>query len=280
MTSQHAVGVAGADRARLPLDPLTADEIRQAVSILADDGRVTSPMRFVSVGLREPAKDEVASFGPGQAVVREACIVALDPREHMTYEALVSIKARSVLSWRPVPGARASITRAENAEFERLVRADSRFRAGLRRRGIHNPDQVVVEPWGIGTFSAEEDTGAGWSSTRTSSTPWASRSATSWSRPATLSRSRTRIRLSSGWRRWYAPAPAFVLQRLLFHADAEAVLQLVERCEAAAIEGLIPHAPERLPGRLVVAAQQACRLLHCLCFVLPGHRHLPFRWDR
>ena len=81
-------------------------------------------------------------------------------------------------------------------------------------------------------------------------------------------------------RRWYAPAPAFVLQRLLFHADAEAVLQLVERCEAAAIEGLIPNAPERLPGRLVVAAEQACRLLHCLCFVLPGHRHLPFRWDR
>src|SRR6516225_4680192 len=159
MTSQQAAGAASADAARHPLDPLNADEIRQAVSILADDARVTSPMRFVSVGLREPAKDEVASFGPGQAVVREACIVALDPREHITYEAVVSITARSVLSWRPVPGARAPITLAENAEFERLVRADPRFRAGLRRRGIHNPDQVVVEPWGIGTFTAAEDAG-------------------------------------------------------------------------------------------------------------------------
>ena len=159
MTSQQAAGAASADAARHPLDPLNAEEIRQAVSILADDARVTSPMRFVSVGLREPGKDEVASFGPGQAVAREACIVALDPREHMTYEAVVSITARSVLSWRPVPGARAPITLAENAEFERLVRADPRFRAGLRRRGIHNPDQVVVEPWGIGTFTAAEDAG-------------------------------------------------------------------------------------------------------------------------
>src|SRR6516162_7456769 len=159
MTSQQAAGAASADAARHPLDPLNAEEIRQAVSILSDDARVTSPMRFVSVGLREPGKDEVASFGPGQAVAREACIVALDPREHMTYEAVVSITARSVLSWRPVPGARAPITLAENAEFQRLVRADPRFRAGLRRRGIHNPDQVVVEPWGIGTFTAAEDAG-------------------------------------------------------------------------------------------------------------------------
>ena len=103
MTSQHAVGAASADAARHPLDPLNADEIGQAVSILAGDGRVSSALRFVSVGLREPSKGEVASFRPGQAFAREACIVALDPREHMTYEAVVSITAQSVLSWRPVP---------------------------------------------------------------------------------------------------------------------------------------------------------------------------------
>ena len=84
MTSQHAVRVAGADRARHPLDPLTADEIRQAVSILASDGRVSSALRFVSVGLREPSKGEIASFRPGQAVDRAAYIVAREPREHMT----------------------------------------------------------------------------------------------------------------------------------------------------------------------------------------------------
>src|SRR5499427_8420544 len=136
MTSRHAVGVESTDGARHPLDPLSADEIRQAVSILAGDGRVSPATRFVSVSLREPAKDEVASFRPGQAFGREAFIVVLEPQEHMTYEAVVSITARSVLSWRPVPGARAPVTLGEYDEFERVVRADERFRAGLRRRGI------------------------------------------------------------------------------------------------------------------------------------------------
>src|SRR5579871_3103404 len=159
MTSQHAAGAASADGARHPLDPLTGEEIRQAVGILAADGRVSPAMRFVSVGLHEPAKGEVASFRPGQEVARKAFIVALDPREHMTYEAVVSITAEAVLSWHPVPGARAPVTLGEYAECERLVRADPRFREGLLKRGIHQPDQVLVESGGIGTFSREEDAG-------------------------------------------------------------------------------------------------------------------------
>ncbi len=159
MTSQHAAGTASADGARHPLDPLTAEEIRQAAGILAADVRVSPALRFVSVGLHEPPKGEVASFRPGQQVAREAFIVARDPREHMTYEAVVSITAGAVLSWQPVPGVRAPVTLGEYAECERLVRADPRFREGLRKRGIHHPDQVLVESWGIGTFSREEDAG-------------------------------------------------------------------------------------------------------------------------
>jgi primary-amine oxidase len=168
MASQHVAGaggaqdapdVAGADGTRHALDPLTADEIRQAVSILARDERAGSAMRLVSVGLREPAKQEVASFGPGRPVDRVAFIVARDPREHMTYEAVVSLTAGAVLSWQPVPGAQTPVTLGEFAACERLVRADPRFRAGLERRGIHNPDQVLVESWGIGTFTREADAG-------------------------------------------------------------------------------------------------------------------------
>jgi len=126
--------------------------------VLTNDGRVSPAIRFVSVGLHEPPKSE-AALSPGQAPRREAFIVAVEPREHMTYEAVVSLTAGSVLAWRPVPGARAPITAGEYAASERLVRADPAFRDGLRRRGIHNPDQVLVESWGIGTFAREEDAG-------------------------------------------------------------------------------------------------------------------------
>jgi primary-amine oxidase len=156
MVSQQDAAQA-APTARHPLDPLSGQEIRRAVRILADDGRVTGAVRVVSVTLHEPPKSEIASARPGQPFRREAFIVAREPREHLTYEAVVSLAAGSVLSCRPVPGARAPVTLGEYAECERLVRADPRFRAGLRRRGISHPGQVLVEAWGIGTFAREQD---------------------------------------------------------------------------------------------------------------------------
>ncbi len=158
MVAQQPSGKA-ARPARRPLDPLTAGEIRQAVKIFTSDARSTPDMRFVSVSLHEPPKDEVGSAAAGRAFRREAFIVALDPRQHMTYEAVVSLTAGSVLDWRPVPGARAPVTLGEYERCEVLVRADQRFRDGLGRRGIRNPEQVLVEPWGIGTFTRPEDEG-------------------------------------------------------------------------------------------------------------------------
>jgi primary-amine oxidase len=145
--------------ARHPLDPLSAKEIRQVVKIIKEGGRSTPAMRFVSIGLHEPAKSVVEEFQPGQPIVREAFVVAIEPGEHLTYEGVVSLTDAAVVSWRPVPGARAPVTAGEYEEYQRVVKADERFREGLRRRGIEHPDQVLVEPWGIGTFAREEDAG-------------------------------------------------------------------------------------------------------------------------
>ena len=86
-------------------------------------------------------------------------MVVLEPREHTTYQAVVSLTSASVLSWRAVPGAYAPVTLGEYAECERLTRADPRVRSGLERRGITSPGRVLVEPWGIGGFTAPEDAG-------------------------------------------------------------------------------------------------------------------------
>ena len=161
----------GATRAaRHPLDPLDGAEITQAVGILRQERLVTPEARFVSLTLNEPPKDQVAfadpvgrpadySAPPASAPPREAFVVVLEPRQHTTYEAVVSLTAASVLSWRPVPGARAPVTLGEYAECERVTRADPRVHAGLERRGITSPGQVLVEPWGIGGFTAPEDAG-------------------------------------------------------------------------------------------------------------------------
>src|SRR5690606_12109590 len=41
---------------RHPLEPLSADEVQQAVDLLKSAGKVTPTTRFVSVSLREPNK--------------------------------------------------------------------------------------------------------------------------------------------------------------------------------------------------------------------------------
>src|SRR5690349_24082083 len=126
VSQQEMAGTARAGAAQHPLDPLSSDEISRAVAIFRADGRARPAMRFVAVSLREPAKEELASIRPGQPFRREAFIVALEPREHLTYEAVVSVTAGAVVSWRAVPGVRAPITPAEYAASERLVRADPR----------------------------------------------------------------------------------------------------------------------------------------------------------
>jgi primary-amine oxidase len=175
--SQGAAGGRNAGQIRHALDPLDADEIRRAVAILRRDRPVTPDARFVSVGLNEPAKDQIAFADPARdadagqppedgqaarraaAVPREAFIVLMEPRQHVLHEAVVSLAADSVVSWRSVPGASGPVTMWEYAECQRVAAADPRIQAGLERRGITNPDQVLFEPWGIGSYTADEEAG-------------------------------------------------------------------------------------------------------------------------
>ena len=61
-----------------PLDPLTADEVRQAAAILRRDRGVGASWRFASIELREPAKDTLPALEAGGAADREAVVVCWD----------------------------------------------------------------------------------------------------------------------------------------------------------------------------------------------------------
>ncbi len=170
MVSHHATkdsgsdGMAGKLPARHALDPLDAGEIARAVQILRQQRPVPTDARFVSVTLHEPPKDQVAfpaSEGrdPIAEVSREADVVLRDPRQRATFEAVVSLTACSVLSWRTIPGAQAPLTPGEIGDCAVVTMADARILAGLERRGIADPGRVRVEPWGIGAFSGPEEAG-------------------------------------------------------------------------------------------------------------------------
>jgi primary-amine oxidase len=67
-----------------PLEPLTSEEIRAAVSVLKEQRSLSALVRFVSVTLHEPKKSEVLAFQPGDPLVRRAFLVLLDKSEETT----------------------------------------------------------------------------------------------------------------------------------------------------------------------------------------------------
>ena len=142
-----------------PLDPLTAGEITAAVHLLRADRGLGDRHRFVTVALNEPPKEVVGAFETGDSIDRQAFIVVLDPDGGSTYEAMVSITAGEVRSWRAVPGVQPAITLEEYVACQETVKADPAFRAALERRGIENPDLVLAEAWSIGDFTSEEEKG-------------------------------------------------------------------------------------------------------------------------
>ena len=142
-----------------PLDPLTADEIADASSILKSERQLGARVRFETVVLREPDKDAVLDFRPGDFIPRSAFLVVLDNDTASTYEAVVSLDERRVVSWEHVPGVQPRVMYEEFVECEAMVRADPQFLAAIGKRGITDPSLVMVDSWSAGNYGYEEEEG-------------------------------------------------------------------------------------------------------------------------
>ena len=152
------------ERVSHPLDPLTTAELATAVAAMRSHPEVTERVRFVTIALDEPPKDEIAEFQPGSAIHRHATAVLLDPAAQTTLEARVDLTAEQVTEISVIPGVQPAITPEEFEQCERVVRADPGFQAALRERGVNDADLVTVEAWGIGTHApaAEQDKRLAW----------------------------------------------------------------------------------------------------------------------
>ncbi|MFE4198894.1 tyramine oxidase, partial [Paenarthrobacter sp. NPDC056912] len=76
-----------------PLDPLSRAEISRAVAILKEGPAAAESFRFISVELREPAKDDLRA---GVQVAREADAVLVDRAQARSFEAVVDLDAGTV----------------------------------------------------------------------------------------------------------------------------------------------------------------------------------------
>jgi len=140
-----------------PLDPLSAEEIVEAVRILRAQQALSERCRFLQVALNEPSKEQVLADAADSAVDRVATIVVLDNLNRGAYQGAVSITEQKVLSWEKIPTAQPPIALDEFVECEAACKQDPEFQAALRRRGIMDVEAVIVDPWSFGAY--EDDQG-------------------------------------------------------------------------------------------------------------------------
>ena len=137
-----------------PLEPLAAEEIAAASAILKADKGLGPTARFVFIDLHEPPK---AAVQAGDAVPREAFVVLYEKAERKTYEAVVSLTDRSVVSFEHIEGVQPPITAEEFMACEELVQSDPQWQAAMRLRGVEDFSLAMVDPWAAGYTGPEDD---------------------------------------------------------------------------------------------------------------------------
>src|SRR5262249_35948756 len=136
--------------ARHPLDPLSPEEIEATSGILKSQQGLADTARFVFVTLDEPDKPTVLGFQAGDEIERRAFAIVRERGERKTYEAVVSITKGEVVSWRERPGIQPPIMFEEFLTSEEVVRNDPRWQEAMRRRGVTDFQNVMIDPWSLG----------------------------------------------------------------------------------------------------------------------------------
>jgi primary-amine oxidase len=166
--------------AQHPLDPLTAEEIRQAAAILRREKGVGQRWRFASIELGEPSKQVVRDFTAGDPIAREAVVICWDRDDGGVYKARVALTGDRVASWERQPDGQPNMTVDEFHECDATLRRDPRVVEALARRGITDLDRVLIDTWAYGAHLVPEAHRGGrvgwadvWYRSREGSSPYA-----------------------------------------------------------------------------------------------------------
>jgi primary-amine oxidase len=139
-----------------PLDPLSADEIRAVVEVIARERGVGDGWRYASIELAEPSKESVLAHAPGDPIERVGTAVCWHRADGAAFRARVSITAGGLLAWEPLPGVQPNMTVDEWHECDHLCRDDPGLTEALARRGITDRSLVLVDTWAYGAALVPE----------------------------------------------------------------------------------------------------------------------------
>lgn len=157
--NQH-VPLPPATMATHPLDPLTTAELAQASMIIRDHYRIGDRLRVETIDIAEPDKAVVRGFVAGTPFDRVARYNVFERGRLGVWQGRIDLHAGTIVAERFDEEARAMVAVEEVLEIEKAVRADPRFRAALKRRGLlEEVESMCVDPWTVGEFGHDIEKG-------------------------------------------------------------------------------------------------------------------------
>ena len=165
-----------------PLDPLTADEIDAARTVLQQAGRTGEFTRFPLVLLDEPDRHTATAHRDGDPVVRRVRITLLDSGTGAAAEAVVDVTAGLLLSHReldPASEGQPPVTFEEYEIVDSVVKGDPGWRKAMAERGVTDTELAICAPLCAGSASGDGDPGRRllrsltWLRCEATDSPWA-----------------------------------------------------------------------------------------------------------
>ena len=142
-----------------PLAPLIASEVERAAQVVRDEKDLPASYRFVSISLHEPPKEQVLAWDGAAPLERQAFVVLYDRARKCTCEAVVSLTDNAVCEWWERTGVQPTLLPEELPAAEEAVRADPRWQAAMRRRGVTDFSLAVIDAWPCVYLGPEDDAG-------------------------------------------------------------------------------------------------------------------------
>jgi primary-amine oxidase len=139
-----------------PLEPLSAEEIRQVAAVVRRDRGVGDGWRFASIELKEPAKADLPALESGSLASREAVVVCWNRADGQAYRGVVSLTRGEVTSWEHLPGQQPNMTVDEWHECDVMLRSQQTFIQALEKRGVTDLSRVLSDMWAYGAAVAPE----------------------------------------------------------------------------------------------------------------------------
>jgi len=139
-----------------PLDPLTPAECTAIKAVLAAAPQLGPRTVFVWTQLNEPPKDEVLAYVAGAPFRREALVVALSPEHRTSYEFVVDVEKRTILSSKDLGDLQPFLSDMEYGRAADVADASPEIRAALIARGYALPGKIS-DRFFIDTYAPGDD---------------------------------------------------------------------------------------------------------------------------